>query len=544
MSSRSGLNKEEILRSLINASQEFIKFSGDNPDYRKILEVIVDISGARYAFLNIFEDNGKDFRTVETAGIDYKVINTASFLGFELINKRWSFDPLRSQKTQESIITRFENLGDIAGKVLSSSVIYLIEKTFNLGEIYLVKIFKEKKVLGDFTLVFNKGETLVNHSYVALYANQVGMFLDRNKVTEMLRRSEAKYRNFVEKMQDGVYVLDSKGRFVDVNPALVKILGYNSKEELLSVDIESELFFSHDEYNSAGLVNSDGSLVAYRLKRKDGSEIWVEDHRVSFTADDGDTLYREGTLRDITDRRASEQELVIAKESAEKSDKLKSAFLANMSHEIRTPLNGIMGFTGLLKESGLSDESRLDYLKIIEQSGERLLKIINDIIDISKIEAGLMTVTKDDVSISALIGHLANFFKPEMDSIGIKFIIESSLISDGVIINTDSVKIHSIFTNLIKNAIKSTKEGSIEIGYKEDGEFLEFFVKDTGKGIPEEKLNAIFERFSTLEYPPSSQGTGLGLAITKAYVEILGGRIWVESRVGKGSTLFFTLRRR
>ena len=97
MSSRSGLNKEEILRSLINASQEFIKFSGDNPDYRKILEVIVDISGARYAFLNIFEDNGKDFRTVETAGIDYKVINTASFLGFELINKRWSFDPLRSQ---------------------------------------------------------------------------------------------------------------------------------------------------------------------------------------------------------------------------------------------------------------------------------------------------------------------------------------------------------------------------------------------------------------------------------------------------------------
>ena len=428
--------------------------------------------------------------------------------------------------------------------MLSSSVIYLIEKTFNLGEIYLVKIFKEKKVLGDFTLVFNKGETLVNHSYVALYANQVGMFLDRNKVTEMLRRSEAKYRNFVEKMQDGVYVLDSKGRFVDVNPALVKILGYNSKEELLSVDIESELFFSHDEYNSAGLVNSDGSLVAYRLKRKDGSEIWVEDHRVSFTADDGDTLYREGTLRDITDRRASEQELVIAKESAEKSDKLKSAFLANMSHEIRTPLNGIMGFTGLLKESGLSDESRLDYLKIIEQSGERLLKIINDIIDISKIEAGLMTVTKDDVSISALIGHLANFFKPEMDSIGIKFIIESSLISDGVIINTDSVKIHSIFTNLIKNAIKSTKEGSIEIGYKEDGEFLEFFVKDTGKGIPEEKLNAIFERFSTLEYPPSSQGTGLGLAITKAYVEILGGRIWVESRVGKGSTLFFTLRRR
>ncbi|MDP3453356.1 MAG: hypothetical protein Q8R90_10420, partial [Bacteroidales bacterium] len=173
MSSKSGLNEEEILRCLIDVSQEFIKFSGESPDYRKILDVARNISGARYAFLNIFEDNGKDFRTVELAGIDDKLIDAASFLGFELLNKRWSFDPLRFQKTQLETITRFENLGDLAGNSLSKSTIYLIEKTFDLGGFYLVKILKESKTLGDFTFIFNKGESIKNPSYVALYASQV-----------------------------------------------------------------------------------------------------------------------------------------------------------------------------------------------------------------------------------------------------------------------------------------------------------------------------------------------------------------------------------
>jgi PAS domain S-box-containing protein len=543
MSSKSGLNEEEILRCLIDVSQEFIKFSGESPDYRIVLDVARNISGARYAFLNIFEDNGKDFRTVELAGIDDKLIDAASFLGFELLNKRWSFDPLRFQKTQMETITRFENLGDLAGNSLSKSTIYMIEKTFNIGEVYLVKILKENKTLGDFTLVFNKGESIENPSYVALYASQVGLFLDRNKVTEMLKRSEVKYRTFVENMQDGVYVIDNDRKFVDVNPALVRILGYDFKEELLSIDIGSQLFFSDDEYNSAGIVNSDGALVAYRLRRKDGSEIWVEDHSISLINEKGEALGREGTLRDITARRAAEQELVIAKERAEKSDKLKSAFLANMSHEIRTPMNGILGFTNLLKESDLSGEERMEYINVIEQSGERLLKIINDIIDMSKVEAGVMTVVKTEVNLAAIFGYIHNFFKPEANAKGVDFVVDDSLIKRDLIIMTDSEKIYSILINLVKNAIKNTNEGSIEFGYSLKANSVEFFVKDTGIGIPLNMQQTIFERFAKVNISDTKapQGAGLGLAITKGYVKMLGGEIWVESKEGIGSTFFFTL---
>jgi hypothetical protein len=543
MSSKSGLNEEEILRCLIDVSQEFIKFSGESPDYRIVLDVARNISGARYAFLNIFEDNGKDFRTVELAGIDDKLIDAASFLGFELLNKRWSFDPLRFQKTQMETITRFENLGDLVGNSLSKSTTYMIVKTFNIGEVYLVKILKENKTLGDFTLVFNKGESIENPSYVALYASQVGLFLDRNKVTEMLKRSEEKYRTFVENMQDGVYVIDNDRKFVDVNPALVRILGYDFKEELLSIDIGTQLFFSNDEYNSAGIVNSEGALVAYRLRRKDGSEIWVEDHSISLINEKGEALGREGTLRDITARRAAEQELVIAKERAEKSDKLKSAFLANMSHEIRTPMNGILGFTNLLKESDLSGEERMEYINVIEQSGERLLKIINDIIDMSKVEAGVMTVVKTEVNLAAIFGYIHNFFKPEANAKGVDFVVDDSLIKRDLIIMTDSEKIYSILINLVKNAIKNTNEGSIEFGYSLKANSVEFFVKDTGIGIPLNMQQTIFERFAKVNISDTKapQGAGLGLAITKGYVKMLGGEIWVESKEGIGSTFFFTL---
>ncbi|MDZ4059196.1 MAG: PAS domain S-box protein, partial [Bacteroidales bacterium] len=340
------------------------------------------------------------------------------------------------------------------------------------------------------------GESIKNPSYVALYASQVGLFLDRNKVTAMLRRSEMKYRAFVENMQDGVYVTDNEGRFVDVNPALVSILGYDSKEDLIGADICSKLFFSNEEYINAGFVNSNCALVAYRLKRRDGTEVWVEDHRVSLIDGKGEALGREGTIRDITARRAAEQELVIAKERAEKSDKLKSAFLANMSHEIRTPMNGILGFTNLLKENDLTGEERMAYIKVIEQSGERLLKIINDIIDMSKVEAGVMTVMMTEVNLAAIFGYIHNFFKPEADAKGVKFIVEESLIKKSFIIMTDSEKIYSILTNLVKNAIKYTNEGSIEFGYSLKADSLEFFVKDTGIGIPLKMQQIIFDRFA------------------------------------------------
>jgi len=242
------------------------------------------------------------------------------------------------------------------------------------------------------------------------------------------------------------------------------------------------------------------------------------------------------------------EELTIAKENAEKSDRLKSAFLANMSHEIRTPMNGILGFSELLKNPDLTGDQQQEYIRIIEKSGIRMLNIINDIVDISKIEAGLMKLEMKESNINEQIEYIYTFFKPEVEAKGMTLSFRNSLPAKEAIIITDREKLYAILSNLIKNAIKYTPSGSIEFGYylidsptqlKE----LQFYAKDTGIGIPKDRQEAVFERFiqADIEDLQARQGAGLGLSITKSYVEMLGGKIWLESEEGIGSTFYFTL---
>ncbi len=235
--------------------------------------------------------------------------------------------------------------------------------------------------------------------------------------------------------------------------------------------------------------------------------------------------------------------MVIAKDKAEESDRLKSAFLANMSHEIRTPMNGILGFANLLKEPELSIHQQKEYVRIIERSGVRMLNIINDIIDISKIEAGLTKLNIKESNINQQIEYIYTFFKPEIEGKGMTISYRSTLPDKESIIKTDREKVFSILTNLVKNAIKYSKDGEIKIGYILKGDYIEFYVRDSGIGIHKDRQKAIFERFiqADIEDKMAQQGAGLGLSISKAYVEMLGGKIWVESEEGVGSTFYFTL---
>jgi signal transduction histidine kinase len=234
-------------------------------------------------------------------------------------------------------------------------------------------------------------------------------------------------------------------------------------------------------------------------------------------------------------------------EKAQLADKLKSAFLANMSHEIRTPMNGILGFAELLKEPNLSGDEQQEFISIIEKSGQRMLNIINDIIDISKIESGLTKIDIQDTNINDQIAYIHTFFKHDVELKGITLSTKTSLSEEEAVIKTDPEKLYAILLNLVKNAIKFTHEGSIELGYRKkadvEQEVLEFYVKDTGIGIPVDKHITIFERFVQADINDSHayQGAGLGLAISKAYVEMLSGKIRVESEPGDGATFYFTL---
>jgi PAS domain S-box-containing protein len=249
----------------------------------------------------------------------------------------------------------------------------------------------------------------------------------------------------------------------------------------------------------------------------------------------------------ISERENMISDLEIAKEKAIESDRLKSAFLANMSHEIRTPMNGILGFAELLKEPGLKDEMIQDYVGIIEKSGVRMLNIINDIVDISKIESGQMKITISQTNVNKQIEFLNIFFQPEATRKGIKLSFKTDLPFEKADINTDSEKVYAVLTNLIKNSIKYTDSGSIEFGYKlkkqNDRAELEFFVKDTGIGVPQKQQAFIFERFrqGNEAVNRAYEGAGLGLAIAKSYVDMLGGKIWIESEPVAGTTFYFTL---
>jgi PAS domain S-box-containing protein len=372
---------------------------------------------------------------------------------------------------------------------------------------------------------------------------------ERKHAESLLKESENLYRKMNEHSPLGMhfYKLNDNNQliFMNANPAADNIL-----------NVDNSLFIGKSIEEAFPQLMNTEAPQHYREAAEKGiswstEQINYNDDKITgayevraFQTTPGNMV---AVFNDISKRKQVEHDLIKAKDRAEESDRLKSAFLANMSHEIRTPMNGILGFAGLLKEPGHSGEDQQEYIRMIEKSGIRMLNIINDIIDISKIEAGVIKLDIKETNINEQLDYINTFFKPEVERKGMKLYLNKTLPEQEAMIKTDREKIFAILTNLVKNAIKFTNSGYIEFGYQliHDNKTskLEFYVKDTGIGIPKDRQEAIFERFiqADLVDKMALQGAGLGLSIAKAYVEILGGKLWVESENGTGSTFRFTI---
>lgn len=282
--------------------------------------------------------------------------------------------------------------------------------------------------------------------------------------------------------------------------------------------------------------------IEYRIITSSGSKKWVWERGRGYYESDK-LVALEGFISDITERKRIEEELIRARDKAEQSDKLKTAFLHNISHEIRTPMNAIVGFTTLLDSPDTTDESRRQYIDIIYQSSNQLLSIITDIVDISNIETGQVKLSRTNVNLNTLIRHLHSQYRMRAQQQGLLLNYTTHLDDNEALVLTDETKLIQIFSNLLNNALRFTRQGRIELGYVVRGETVELFVSDTGIGIAPENQQKVFERFFQVEGPSSKQysGTGLGLSISKAYAELLGGTIWLISTPGEGSLFCFSI---
>ncbi len=428
-----------------------------------------------------------------------------------------------------------------------------------------------KKTGREFPVEINSN--IIDHSGKRIIISVVRDISERKQAEEALRNSERKMSSIFRVAPTGIGVIKNR-ILIEVNPLICEMTGY-TKEELTGKS--ARIFYpTRKEFDFVGqekyrqISESGTGVVETRWQRKDGTIIEI---LLASTPIDVNDLTKGVTFTalDITDRKQMEKQLKaknveylaineelqeslkrikdinkqleIAKKKAEESDQLKSAFLANMSHEIRTPMNGILGFAELLKESHLTSNKQEEYLQLIEESGYRMLHLINDLVDVSRIEAGQIELHPDKISVNKIIEDLYLFFKHEAEIKQLALEYKTGLPDNKCTVELDKDKIMQVLSNLIKNAIKFTKAGKVTFGYTLKKSELEFFVHDTGVGILPDMKEVIFERFRQVDNSTSREyeGSGLGLSISKAYVEMHGGKIWVESKVGKGSSFYFTL---
>jgi len=392
--------------------------------------------------------------------------------------------------------------------------------------------------------------------------------LDLQNKNEELNIKNTFIQTILDNLPIGLSLHDiHQGETIYMNKKFEEIYGWASNE-IKTVDLFFEKVYPDETYRQqimnrvmADINSGDPKRMHWEnnlITGKDGSQRIVNSVNIPLT--EQNTMV--STVMDITELHHIQNDLKQAKEKAEESDRLKSAFLANMSHEIRTPMNGILGFAQLLKEQNLTGNQQKEYIRIIEKSGVRMLNIINDIVDISKIESGQMKVHLTETNVNDQLEYLHHFFKTEAENNGLQLYITNNLPKNEATIVTDREKLYAILTNLIKNAIKYTNEGSIEFGCKTvqmvhepsvhepsvhessiHESSIQFYVTDTGIGVPKDRQEAIFDRFIQADIADkmARQGAGLGLSISKAYVEMMGGTMWVESQEKVGSTFYFTL---
>ncbi|MGQ1909677.1 cache domain-containing protein [Marinifilum sp. RC60d5] len=532
-------------KSLIGKNLWDSEDKNQNKFIQKFISRGTDMNGGFVESLNNFDNHSslanlmhakayKDWQWVIGSGVNLKELNLA-------INKR-----------KQELRSNVNNYIIRASIVLILSIFFIIIFTR-----FVVKISKSE--LGIFSQFYKdaaSNSVLIDTSTLHFkefkelgdLANQ--MIINRQKAEHQLNIETAYFEQLFENSPEAIAITNTESKGIKINHKFTELFGYSAKD--IKGAVVDSLLTDKDTQNEACELNATmakGKLAELETKRKCKNGELID---VSIMGNpiviDGKTIAIFGIYRDITQRKEYEQHLKEAKHRAEESDLLKSAFLANMSHEIRTPMNHIIGFTDIMTSQQIEEKDRQEYAALIKQSGYSLLQLINNIIDLSKIESKQVQIHPEYSCVNSILTTLYERFnkqKNENKKSHLNLIIEKPLSNNDSIIYTDARRLEQLLANLIDNAIKFTNKGNIEFGYqlnKAESE-IELYVKDTGIGIPKKYINNIFKSFRQIDGSDTRQysGTGLGLTISHRLSEILGGKIRLKSEENKGTCFYVSL---
>jgi len=371
---------------------------------------------------------------------------------------------------------------------------------------------------------------------------------EKRQAEEALREREEQYRTLFEGSKDAIFISSCEGNFIDFNQAYMDLFGY-TPEEMKLLNARETYLNPDDRERFKQEVEREGAVRDFelQLRKKDGSPLDCLLTASARRDAGGNIIGYHGIIRDVTERKKMEAELLKAKEEAETANRAKTEFLASMSHEIRTPMNAIIGMADLLLETQLTPEQQ-QYVQVFQSAGENLLNIINDIIDISKVEAGHVQLETIDFNLTDIVEKICDVMAVRAHEKGLE-LVYSAMPDVPTDLLGDPTRLRQILVNLIGNAIKFTEKGEVFIqiashGTKNGNIELLFSITDTGIGMSPEQIEKVFEAFTQADSSITRKygGTGLGLAISKKLVELMGGHITVESKPGQGSIFSFTVR--
>jgi PAS domain S-box-containing protein len=455
-------------------------------------------------------------------------LDVAGYSESEVIGRNW-FDSFTPPEIKEEVMLVFEG--------------------FIRGEIYFTHYENEIVIKNKERILISWNNTLLRSAEGEIIGTaSIGENITARRAAE---EQKLRFANILEASLNEIYVFDAETLlFKYVNYGALNNLGYSltNIKNLKLPDIQPDFSSAAFGVLIYPLTTHEKSEVIYesRNQRIDGSYYPVEVHLQLFEY----SLERIflAVVQDITNRKQAEEQLIMAKKKAEENDRLKSIFLSNMSHEIRTPMNAIIGFSELLNKPSIETDKRVLYVDIIRNSSQRLLQIINDILDISKLEAKQLVLNLDECYLSDIFRKSILAFKKSdllLSKPEVTLTLRLPERYNDLKIVADKNRVQQVLDNLVCNAIKYSEKGSVETGFEiltdNNLQVVQVYVRDTGKGIPKGMNDLIFERFRQIEEKGFHEGAGLGLSISKGLVSLWGGRIWFNSRLNRGTTFYFTV---